>query len=134
MTQGPLSSNVAVSSGARKPLNVDANGNLLVSVPGGTTIIGDTYYTAAASGNVALGGNGTIGDVLDNVVITPATAAAGNVSVMDGNTTIPIYVPGGNLTVITPVTVQIGAKSKTGGWRLVTGANVTAIATGRFTA
>ena len=91
------------------------------------------YQTVAASTTQACGpSGGGANDYLAGVTIIPGTLAAGAVSIKDGSTSISIFVSG-TLADLKPFFVPIGAASLNGGWSVVTGANVTAIARGRFT-
>lgn len=94
------------------------------------------YETVAASQTAqVLGNNGAKGDFIKRLIIIPATVAAGLVTLLDGSTSIAIYVGGGTtaLTEVKPITVDIEACSQTGPWKITTGANVSVIAIGDFT-
>lgn len=95
------------------------------------------YATVAASQAAAglspSGGTGHIGDILEKLVIIPATTSAGNVSIQDGGgTAISVFVTG-TLSNLAPIQVPLGIRSKVGGWTVTTGASVSVIAVGRFT-
>lgn len=96
------------------------------------------HYETVAAGSAAqvMGGAGAAGDLLATLTIVPATKSPGAVSIQDGagGTAIVIF-PGGADSVGTlhPFTVPVGAVSATGGWRVSAGANVSVLATGRFT-
>jgi hypothetical protein len=166
-------------TGPNLPLNLDAQGNLLVASQGGGEAVsiadgsdvaqgtttdaayvsgagtlvailkgifakvsaplvkpaGLKYVTCAAGGTQALG-TGAVGDVLSKVVITPLLAACGTVSIKDGAGGAVIIFDGGGTTALpslAPITVLLDAASAAGGWSIVNGASVTAIATGEFT-
>ncbi|MEA3002173.1 MAG: hypothetical protein QOH81_961 [Sphingomonadales bacterium] len=90
---------------------------------------------AAAQTDQALGGAGAAGDYLSHLVIVPAAAAAGAVSVRDGaGAAVAIFAGGGTtaLPTLAPFTVFLGMKSIGGAWKVTTGANVSAIAVGDF--
>ena len=78
---------------------------------------------------------GTTGDRLDYVLIIPASTSPGAVTIKDGNGAAVTIFAGGSSSVATlhPFTVPVGEASKAGGWKLTTGANVSAIAFGNFT-
>ena len=98
--------------------------------------IGKTYETVAAGQTAqVLGTNGAQGDYIERVVIVPATTAAGVVTLIDGSTSIALHVGGGTTALITlePITVELHMYSKTGPWKITTGANVSVIAVGDFT-
>lgn len=98
-----------------------------------------THKEAAASATTLLGAAGAVGDYLAGVVIVPGTAAAGTVGMTDGNgATISLFAGGGvtPLPSLVPFFVPLGifaVNATTAGWRLILGANVTAIAVGKFT-
>lgn len=119
--------------------NANANGRAL---PGGSApvVLNSMTYTAIAASQTAalFGATGATGDYLDGVLIVPATAAAGTVTITDGSgSAISIFAGGGTtaLPTLAPFYVPIGAISKngTGGWKVTTGANVSVIGVGNFT-
>jgi hypothetical protein len=97
-------------------------------------MMNEHYETVAASqSDQALGAAGAAGDYLDTLVITVGTAATAAVSIKDGGgAAIPVMPnsPGGGVGVYT---VNIGAKSRNGAWKVTTGAGSTVVATGNFT-
>jgi hypothetical protein len=93
---------------------------------------GSTYETVAAGQTAqVLGGVGAIGDVIERVIIVPATAAPGVVTLLDNAVSIPLYVGGASQPLV-PIVVQVGAKSVSGAWKVTTGANVSVVAVGQF--
>lgn len=94
------------------------------------------YETVAASQTAqVLGGAGNINDYISHLVITPAAADCGVVTLLDGATSIPIFVGGAtvNLPTLAPFSVFVGARSVNGPWKVTTGANVSVVAVGDFT-
>lgn len=98
------------------------------------------YVSVAASQTTpgqALGKTGgAVGDVLYGLLILPATTGAGAVSVKDGSgTAITIFIGGGTtaLADLKPFWVMCGFLSTVGSWQVITGANVSVIAVGKFT-
>lgn len=94
------------------------------------------YETVAASQtDQALGATGAAGDALDGLLIVPATTAPGAVSIKDGSgSAITVFTGGtGSVSNLVPFLVPLGIKSTGGAWKVTTGANVSAIAAGRFT-
>lgn len=94
------------------------------------------YETVAASQtNQVLGpGDGAQGDLLERVICVPAAVGAGVVSVDDGaGTEITLYAAGANLVDLKTFVIEVGARSRTGAWRLTTGANMSVVAVGAFT-
>lgn len=110
------------------PHRLDASGN---AVPSG----GTDYETVAASqSDQVMGATGAAGDYLAGLLIVPATTAAASVSIKDGGgSAITIFTGGGTLSDLKPFFVPIGATSAAGAWKVTTGANVSAIAFGKFT-
>lgn len=96
------------------------------------------YETVAASQtDQILGPAGAKGDVLDRLIIVPATTAPGAVSIKDGNgSAITVFTGGvGSVADLTPIVVEVGARcvnATTPGWKVTTGANVSVIGVGRF--
>lgn len=95
------------------------------------------YETVAASAtDQSLGASGATGDYLAGVLIIPATAAAGAVSIKDGaGSAISIFAGGGTtaLPTLAPIFVPLGIYSTGGAWKITTGTNVSAIGIGDFT-
>lgn len=98
------------------------------------------YETVAASQtDQVMGASGAQYDYLAGVLIVPGTAAAGAVSIKDGNgSSISIFAGGGTtaLPTLAPFLVPLGlhcTASTSAGWKITTGANVTAIGIGKFT-
>jgi hypothetical protein len=116
---------------------------VLVTAQSGTNNIGHVggfdYETVAASQSAQiLGPTGAQGDYLSHVLIVPATTSPGAVSVTDGNgSAITIFAGGASsVSSLVPFAVPIGAKCTSGttpGWKVTTGANVSAIGVGDFT-
>ena len=93
------------------------------------------YETVAASQTAqVLGSAGATGDWLQRVIITPAVVACGVVTIIDGSTNVIAFVGGGTTALddVKPFTVEIGAKSVSGAWKVTTGANVSVMAVGDF--
>jgi hypothetical protein len=96
------------------------------------TTPGRPYETVAASQtDQVLGGAGAAGDVVDALICTVATAATSAVTLTDGAAAIPI------LAANTPIgvyTVELNLSAATGPWKVTTGAGVSVIASGSFSA
>lgn len=91
-------------------------------------------YEAVAAGQTAqvLGVNGATGDYLNSVIVIPATVAPGAVTIIDGVTNV-VVTTAGTATVLPGVfEIPVKAFSTTGSWKITTGANVSVLATGRF--
>ena len=89
------------------------------------------YETIAASqSDQVLGNTGTIGDLLERLIISVTTAATGTVSIKDGSGSALVITPAN--TPIGVYDVTIGARSSDGAWQVTTGAGATVIAIGDF--
>lgn len=93
------------------------------------------YETVAASQtDQILGPAGAVGNVIDKIIVSVATAATSTCSIKDGNGSA-IVITAAN-TPIGVYTVLLGARcvnATTPGWKVTTGAGCTAVAVGRFT-
>lgn len=97
-------------------------------------VLNTDYETVAASQSAqALGPTGHAGDILEKLIIVPATTGAGNVSIKDGSGSDISVFATGTLADLTPIVLLLGLKSTGGAWKVTTGANVSVIAIGRFT-
>ena len=90
------------------------------------------YETVAASQTAqVLGGAGAVGDYLHRIVVTVTATGTSTLSVLDNSTTVL------TMAANTPVGVyslEINAASASGPWKITTGAGVTVLAVGFFTA
>lgn len=99
-------------------------------------IYGDDWETVAASQtDQVIGATGAAGDLLAAVVIVPGTTSPGAVSIKDGGGSAITIFTGGATSVadLKPIRVDLGLRSVAGAWKVTTGANVTALAVGKFT-
>jgi len=91
------------------------------------------YETIAASQTAqVLGGTGAVGDYLQRLIITCNNNTAASVTLTDGSLTGVLIVP-----ATTPVgiySIQIGACSASGAWKITTGSGVTVMTVGIFSA
>jgi hypothetical protein len=96
----------------------------------------NAMYETVAAGQTAqvLGTNGATGDFIAGILLIPAVAAAGVVTLLDGSTSIPLFVGGGTtaLNNLFPVYVPLNLFSVNGPWKITTGANISCIAMGSF--
>ena len=94
------------------------------------------YQAVAASSTDAELKNmgGQPGDVFLGVLIIPGTTSPGAVSIKDGGGSSITLFAGGATSVadLKPFFVPVRARSRAGAWSITTGANVTALAVGRF--
>lgn len=105
------------------------------TIQGGVGVVngGNYYVTVAASqtSQVLQSSTGATGDYLSHCVIQPTTTAAGTVIVYDNSTAIFTFTTG-TLSNLVPFTIPVGAVSRSGAWKVTTGANETATCVGKF--
>lgn len=92
------------------------------------------YETVAASqtGQV-MGGTGSKGDAIESILIIPETTSPGAVTLIDGGTSIIIFVGGASsVSTLTPIVIWLNTKSVSGPWSITTGTAVHVIAFGKF--
>lgn len=139
-SHGSLQNTLVDSSGNAVPINANGQATMANSAP--VVLASDLpaikgYYVAVAASqtdSVIQSSTGATGDYLDYVVVIPATTAPGVVTIKD-NTTAIISYPGGGTTALltlTPFTINVGAFSRSGAWKITTGANVSVVAVGKF--
>src|SRR5688572_8961327 len=101
-----------------------------------TAFPGNTNYETVAASQTAqvIGTTGQIGDVMEGILVIPATTSPGNVLLLDNATSITVFA-GGASSVLTlhPFLIPLGIKSVSGAWKITTGSNVSCIAIGTFT-
>jgi hypothetical protein len=93
------------------------------------------YETVAASQTAQrLGSAGAKGDYISHVLIIPATTTPGVVTLLDGATSIALFVGGASSVAdLAPIFVPLDMVALNhGGFAITTGANVSAIAVGNF--
>lgn len=96
---------------------------------------GGRDYTSIVANTAAgpLGASGTIGDTLDFIWVFPVTTTPGAVSILDGAVTV-WTMSGATLFSTQPFVVPMNVRAKNaGGWKITTGANVSALGIGLFT-
>lgn len=93
------------------------------------------YETVAASQTAqVLGATGATGDYIAGVLVIPATTTPGVVTLLDGATSIPLFVGGASsVGDLKPFPIPLGMISVGGAWKITTGANVSVIGIGNFT-
>ena len=101
-----------------------------------TDISNAEYETVAASQTAqVLGGAGATGDYLSGLLVTPASTSPGVVTILDNATSINVFAGGASsLSNLVPFFIPVGAKSVSGPWKVTTGANVSVVAVGNFSA
>jgi len=71
--------------------------------------------------------------MLERIVIIPETTSPGAVTIIDGSTSIIVFVGGASsVATLTPMNVLFGTNSVSGPWSITTGAAVHVMAIGRF--
>ena len=78
-----------------------------------------------------LGGTGATGDYLHRVIINVIAAATGDVTIIDGSTSIVISTGAATLP-LGANSVECNMRSRTGPWSVTTGAGATVIGVGIF--
>lgn len=77
---------------------------------------------------------GAVGDFIEGILIIPSSTSPGPVTLFDNENAITIFVGGANsLSNLVPFYVPLGLKSVNGGFKITTGVDVQALATGNFT-
>ena len=96
---------------------------------------GSEYETVAASQtDQALGATGAAGDLINGILVIPATTAAGAITLKDDTAAIVVFTGGtGSVSNLVPFFIPLGIRSINGAWKVTTGANVSCIAVGDFT-
>ena len=90
------------------------------------------YETVAASQTAqVLGTNGAVGDYLHRIIAVVTTAATSTVSILDDTTSISLLPA---TTVAGTYSLELNLRSKEGPWKVTTGAGVSVIAVGIFSA
>jgi hypothetical protein len=102
----------------------------------GRCIDGTGYETVAASATAqVLGTTGALGDYVAGLLVIPATTSPGNVLLLDNATSITVFTGGASsVSNLVPFFIPLGLKSVSGAWKVTTGANVSVIASGNFSA
>lgn len=100
-------------------------------------LAGSEYEAVPASTADAIcGATGGVGDYIGGVLVTPTTKSPGPVSIKDGSsgTPIPLFAGGADsISTLHPFFIPLGIRCSAAGWRLTTGANLTALPVGNFT-
>jgi len=145
-TTGPAAIKAA-SSGSAAPTDKalvvtlrDVNANGGATPANSSPVVAADQYAqyeicpVSATTTCAVSGAGAVGDYLAGVLVFPATAACGNVIILDNATAIGTF-PGGGTTALAdlkPFLIPVGLFSLSGAWKVTCGANVTATAIGKF--
>lgn len=92
-------------------------------------------YETVAGGVTAqvLGGTGAVGDYLCRLVVSINTVATATLTLLDGATSYTLMT--GAATLIPgALSIEVGAASQNGAWKITTGAGCTVMAVGIFSA
>lgn len=94
------------------------------------------YYVAvaaSATATVLQSSAGATGDYISGILVIPATTSPGNVLLLDNATSMTVFAGGASsVSNLVPFFVPLGAVSRSGAWKITTGANVSIIAIGKF--
>jgi len=95
-----------------------------------------SYETVAASQTAqVIGGTGDKGDHIAGLLVIPATTSPGVVTLLDNATSIALFVGGAtSVSDLVPFFIPLNLVSLSGAWKVTTGANVSVVASGFFTA
>jgi len=91
----------------------------------------DQDYIDVASGQTGATISTRKGTVIKHIVVIPETTGAGTIALLDGATSVNIFVTG-TLTSLQPFSIFLDCRSKNGGWTITTGANVHVRVVGNF--
>jgi len=121
------SSKVSLLAGDGTPTPIDPR--QLTHLPGS-----DYEKVAASQTGQALGATGATGDLINGILVIPASTSPGPITLLDGATAILVFT-GGTTSVsnLVPFLIPLGLRSISGAWSLTTGANVSCVAIGDFT-
>ena len=94
--------------------------------------VGGSDYEVVAAGQTdqVLGGAGSVGDFLGRLIVNVTTGATGTVSIKDGAGSAIVVVPA--LAAAGAFTIEVGARSTNGAWKVTTGAGASVVAVGKF--
>jgi hypothetical protein len=98
-------------------------------------MLGYEYEKVAASQtDQVLGATGATGNLINGILVIPATTAPGAITLKDGATSILVFTGGtGSVSNLVPFLIPLGIRSVSGAWSLTTGTNVSCVAIGDFT-
>lgn len=110
-----------------------------IPIPKGNSWVtpaGTAYETVAASQTAqVLGATGAVGNYISGLLVIPATTSPGAIALLDGATSITVFTGGASsVSNLVPFFIPLGLYSVSGAWKVTTGANVSVIGIGNFTA
>jgi hypothetical protein len=140
LTSNPVVTGLRASFSRPTAVSADGDVQAAWSTRNGATVVaamGTSEYEAVAASQTAqtIGATGATGDYLSHVIVSPATASCGVVTILD-NATALVSFPGGGTTALSnliPFVIPVGIISSSGAWKVTTGANVSCVAVGKFT-
>ena len=91
-------------------------------------------HVAASQTAQVLGGTGAAGDYIHRLACTVSTAATGTVSILDGATFTHLLLPASPGGGVGQYDIELNVRSRTGAWKITTGAGVEVLAIGIFSA
>jgi hypothetical protein len=94
-------------------------------------------FVAASATYQVLGATGAAEDLLNGVLVIPATTSPGAIVLRDGSSSpdvgITIFTGGADsVSNLVPFFIPLGIRSVNGAWNLTTGSNVSCVAVGDF--
>jgi hypothetical protein len=93
-------------------------------------------YQPIAAGQTATvlksSGSGEVGDFITRILVIPATTSHGAMTLIDGSSSIVVFV-GGAVVDVKPFEIPLEMASKSTAWKITTGANVSVVCNGKFT-
>lgn len=113
---------------------VSASVQALATAMSTNALAGEYEAVAASATDQVMGATGGTGDYLSHVIVIPAVAACGLVTIKDNTTAIISFVGGGTTAMpsVAPFVIPVGMYSASGAWKITTGSNVSCVAVGNF--
>lgn len=108
---------------------------VLASDHPGVPSAGTDYEVVAASQTDAiLGASGAINDLINGLLVVPASTSPGAISIKDGSGSAVTVFTGGASSVsnLVPFFIPLNLRSKVGAWKVTTGASVSVVGVGAF--
>lgn len=106
---------------------------MLAAIPANATMYITDYKSIPFNSDHTRFGSGVSGEYLDHLVVNVTTSASSSVAITDGASTVAddlVLVPAS--TPVGTYYIQVGARSRVGGWRITTRAGASVLAVGAF--
>lgn len=88
----------------------------------------------AADSTAVLGTTGGSGDLLEGLLVIPASTSPGSVTLIDSSESYVVFEGGAvSVSCLVPFYIPINLRSFGSGWKVTTGDDVSVLATGAFT-